>query len=72
MLSGAAWSRARGRVNRCSIIICRAHSFGHSSMMLKNGRASWLQGKAYDARRGKWEVRNLRPWITPGEKPRSV
>jgi hypothetical protein len=40
--------------------------------MLKNGRASWLQGKAYHARRGKWEVRNLRPWITPGEKPRSV
>jgi surface antigen len=32
---------------------------------VKNGSASWLQGKACHARRGKWEVRNLRPWITP-------
>src|SRR5260221_14670054 len=32
---------------------------------VKTGSASWLQGKACHARRGKWEVRNLRPWITP-------
>ena len=29
---------------------------------VKNGSESWLQGAACRARRGKWEVRNLRPW----------
>jgi hypothetical protein len=29
---------------------------------VKNGSESWLQGEACRARRGKWEVRNLRPW----------
>jgi surface antigen len=39
---------------------------------VKNGRAWWLQGKACHARRGKWEVRNLRPWITPGGSRRAL
>jgi hypothetical protein len=29
---------------------------------LRNGSESWLQGAACRAERGKWEVRNLRPW----------
>jgi hypothetical protein len=29
---------------------------------VKNGNESWLQGAACRAGRGKWEVRNLRPW----------
>jgi hypothetical protein len=29
---------------------------------VKNGSESWLQGAACRAERGKWEVRNLRPW----------
>jgi surface antigen len=29
---------------------------------VKNGTESWLQGAACRAKRGKWEVRNLRPW----------
>jgi surface antigen len=29
---------------------------------VKNGTESWLQGAACSAKRGKWEVRNLRPW----------
>jgi hypothetical protein len=29
---------------------------------VKNGSESWLQGAACRAARGKWEVRNLRPW----------
>jgi len=29
---------------------------------VKNGSESWLQGEACRASRGKWEVRNLRPW----------
>jgi hypothetical protein len=29
---------------------------------VKNGSESWLQGEACRAARGKWEVRNLRPW----------
>jgi 17 kDa outer membrane surface antigen len=29
---------------------------------VKNGNESWLQGAACRAARGKWEVRNLRPW----------
>jgi hypothetical protein len=29
---------------------------------VKNGSESWLQGEACRAGRGKWEVRNLRPW----------
>jgi outer membrane surface antigen len=29
---------------------------------VKNGNESWLQGEACRAARGKWEVRNLRPW----------
>ena len=29
---------------------------------VKNGAESWLQGEACRAGRGKWEVRNLRPW----------
>ena len=29
---------------------------------VKNGSESWLQGEACRAERGKWEVRNLRPW----------
>src|SRR5215471_3125952 len=29
---------------------------------VKNGSESWLQGAACRAKRGKWEVRNLRPW----------
>jgi len=29
---------------------------------VKNGNESWLQGEACRAGRGKWEVRNLRPW----------
>ena len=28
---------------------------------VRNGSESWLQGEACRAR-GKWEVRNLRPW----------
>jgi surface antigen len=38
---------------------------------VKKGHVSWLQGTAC-ARRGKWEVRNLSPRITSGEKPGSV
>ncbi len=29
---------------------------------VKNGAESWLQGEACRAERGKWKVRNLRPW----------
>ena len=29
---------------------------------VKNGNESWLHGAACRAARGKWEVRNLRPW----------
>jgi hypothetical protein len=29
---------------------------------VKNGSELWLQGAACRAKRGKWEVRNLRPW----------
>ncbi|HEY7663050.1 MAG TPA: RT0821/Lpp0805 family surface protein [Xanthobacteraceae bacterium] len=29
---------------------------------VKDGSESWLQGEACRAGRGKWEVRNLRPW----------
>ena len=29
---------------------------------VKNGSESWLQGAACRAKRGTWEVRNLRPW----------
>jgi hypothetical protein len=29
---------------------------------VKNGNESWLHGEACRAGRGKWEVRNLRPW----------
>jgi hypothetical protein len=29
---------------------------------VKDGSESWLQGEACRAARGKWEVRNLRPW----------
>jgi 17 kDa outer membrane surface antigen len=29
---------------------------------VKNGSETWLQGAACRAKRGKWEVRNLRPW----------
>jgi hypothetical protein len=29
---------------------------------VKNGGESWLQGAACRAKRGRWEVRNLRPW----------
>src|SRR5216683_1935100 len=29
---------------------------------VKNGSESWLHGEACRAGRGKWEVRNLRPW----------
>jgi hypothetical protein len=29
---------------------------------VKNGSESWLQGEACRAERGRWEVRNLRPW----------
>jgi hypothetical protein len=29
---------------------------------VKNGSESWLQGAACRAKRGKWEVRNFRPW----------
>ena len=29
---------------------------------VKDGSESWLQGAACRAKRGKWEVRNLRPW----------
>jgi surface antigen len=29
---------------------------------VKNGSESWLQGAACRAKRGNWEVRNLRPW----------
>jgi hypothetical protein len=29
---------------------------------VKNGSESWLQGAACRRTRGKWEVRNLRPW----------
>jgi hypothetical protein len=29
---------------------------------VRNGSESWLQGAACRAERGKWEVRNLRPW----------
>jgi hypothetical protein len=29
---------------------------------VKNGNESWLQGAACRAKRGTWEVRNLRPW----------
>jgi 17 kDa outer membrane surface antigen len=29
---------------------------------VKNGSESWLQGEACRANRGKWEVRNMRPW----------
>src|SRR5262245_16796515 len=29
---------------------------------VKNGSESWLQGAACRAKRGIWEVRNLRPW----------
>ena len=29
---------------------------------VKNGSESWLQGEACRADRGKWEVRNMRPW----------
>jgi hypothetical protein len=29
---------------------------------VRNGNESWLQGAACRAERGKWEVRNLRPW----------
>jgi hypothetical protein len=29
---------------------------------VKDGSESWLRGEACRAARGKWEVRNLRPW----------
>jgi len=29
---------------------------------VRNGSESWFQGAACRARRGRWEVRNLRPW----------
>ena len=29
---------------------------------IKDGNESWLRGEACRAARGKWEVRNLRPW----------
>jgi surface antigen len=29
---------------------------------VQNGSESWLQGAACRTERGKWEVRNLRPW----------
>jgi surface antigen len=29
---------------------------------VKDGSESWLQGEACRVARGKWEVRNLRPW----------
>jgi surface antigen len=29
---------------------------------VKDGNESWLRGEACRAARGKWEVRNLRPW----------
>ncbi len=29
---------------------------------VKDGSESWLQGEACRGARGKWEVRNLRPW----------
>jgi surface antigen len=29
---------------------------------VKNGNESWLQGAACRGDRGRWEVRNLRPW----------
>jgi len=29
---------------------------------VRNGSESWLQGAACRAKRGRWEVRNLRPW----------
>lgn len=28
----------------------------------RNGSSSWLQGAACRASKGKWEVRNLKPW----------
>ena len=29
---------------------------------VRDGNESWLQGEACRAERGKWEVRNMRPW----------
>jgi surface antigen len=29
---------------------------------VRNGSESWLQGEACRANKGKWEVRNLKPW----------
>lgn len=29
---------------------------------VRNGSEAWLQGEACRAGRGKWEVRNMRPW----------
>jgi len=29
---------------------------------VRDGNESWLQGEACRAARGKWEVRNMRPW----------
>ena len=39
---------------------------------VKKGDVSWIQGEACHGRSGKWEVRNLSPRITPGEKPGSL
>ena len=39
-------------------ITCR----GFLASYVRNGSESWLQGEACRAGRGKWEVRNLRPW----------
>jgi hypothetical protein len=29
---------------------------------MNNGSEAWLPGEACRAKRGNWEVRNLRPW----------
>jgi len=39
-------------------VICRDFLASH----VKNGNESWLRGAACRAERGKWVVRNLRPW----------
>jgi surface antigen len=39
---------------------------------VKKAHVSWLQGEACHGPRGKWEVRNLSPRMTPGEKPGSL
>jgi hypothetical protein len=54
---------ARGTVTLASVysqdgITCRDFLASY----VKNGSESWLQGAACRAKRGKWEVRNLRPW----------